>query len=294
MQVLKINLSHLHNDEWYEFHGDFRDTTGKYGEEALNIKDLRKLYLTQLARADKQLLVIRKSVYTEAMRAADKERDTLFGSFHRVVKDSLNLPDAAKKEAAGRVYNLVHTYKLNGLKSNYNAESSVINNLLEDLNGYTEDLALLALGEWVTALRQAEDRFLALRSQRIKEAAGKPQGSLIDIRHQVDTLYQSMIHTLDAKLLADGLGGDVAVDPDDLDTGTPADGDTTPPELRGNIVYNCVIEWNVIVRTYHSVLAARASRLANKKQPDASDPSAPEDPAPSPTLPGNPGTDSGK
>lgn len=277
MQVLKIKLSHLHNDEWYEFHGDFRDTTEKYGEEALNIKDLRKLYLAQLAKADKQLLVIRKSVYTEAMRVADKERDTLFGSFHRVVKDSLNLPDAAKKEAAGRVYNLVHAYKLNGLKSNYNAESSVINNLLEDLGGYTDDLTLLSVGEWVTALRQAEDRFLALRAQRITEMAGKPQGSLADTRHQVDTLYLSMIHILDAKLVADGLGGDVAVDPDDLDTGKREPDDTTPPELRGNIVYNFVIEWNVIVRTYHSVLAARESRLAGKKQPGASDPSSPED-----------------
>ena len=294
MQVLKINLSHLHNDEWYEFHGDFRDTTGKYGEEALNIKDLHKLYIEHLNKADKKLLVIRKSVYTEEMRAADKERDTLFGSFHRIVKDSLNLPDAAKKEAAKRVYNLVHAYKLNGLNSNYNAESSTINNLLEDLAGYTDDLTLLTLGEWVTALRQAEDRFLAIRSQRIKEMAGKPQGSLTEIRRQVDRFYLSMIHILNARLMADGLGGNVAVDPDDLDTGTRADDDPTPPELRGNIVYNCVIEWNVIVRAYHSVLAARASRLANKKQQDASDPSSPEDSAPAPTSAGNPGTDAGK
>lgn len=291
MQVLRIKLTHLHNDEWYEFHDDFKRITEKHGEDALNITDLRRLYLTQLDKADKKMLVIRKSVYTKEMQMADKERDTLFGSFHRVVKDSLNLPDAEKKEAAGRVYNLVHTYKQNGLKGGYNAESSNINNLLEDLDGYTADLSLLALNEWVSALRQAEDKFLALRSQRIEEAAGKPQGLMIDIRRQVDMLYHSMVSILDAKLVADGLGGDITADPDDLDAGTRADDDPTPAEPRGNTVYNCVVEWNVIVRSYHSVLAARASRLANKKQQDASNPSSPEMPAPLPVPPESHGTD---
>lgn len=112
-------MTHLHNDEWYEFHDNFKKTTEKHGEDALNITDLRRLYLTQL----------------------DK--------------------------------------------------SPNINNLLEDLDGYTADLSLLALNEWVSALRQAEDKFLALRSQRIEEAAGKPQGLMIDIRRQVDMLPES-------------------------------------------------------------------------------------------------------
>lgn len=119
MQVLRIKLTHLHNDEWYEFHDDFKKTTEKHSEDALNITDLRRLYLTQF----------------------DK--------------------------------------------------SPNINNLLEDLDGYTADLSLLALNEWVKALRQAEDKFLALRSQRIEEAAGKPQGLMIDIRRQVDMLSES-------------------------------------------------------------------------------------------------------
>jgi hypothetical protein len=169
------------------------------------------------------------------MRAADKERETILGSFDRVSKDSLNLPGTAQKEAASRIYNIVHPYKLQGLKSGYAAESSAIYNLLQDLSAYAADISLLALDEWMKSLREAEEKFLAIRAQRILEMANKPQEA------QTDLLYHSMTNILDARLVADGLGGDVAVDPEDLDAWVWESNNPTLPYLCGNIVYNFVI-----------------------------------------------------
>ncbi|MDR1582432.1 MAG: hypothetical protein LBS55_04100, partial [Prevotellaceae bacterium] len=93
MKVEKINLPHLHNDEWYGFHSEFHEKGEKFGPEALGIMDLWIPYGGHLDKADKSLLLIPKSVYTEKMKAVDKERDAILGSINRLVKEAHNLPD---------------------------------------------------------------------------------------------------------------------------------------------------------------------------------------------------------
>jgi hypothetical protein len=266
MRVERIHLQHLYNNEWHELHTDFKATAAKYGPETLRIGELWEPYLTHLSKADKNLIKIDKSIHTAEMKAADKERDLLVTGFHRAVKISLNLPDAAKKDAAKRLLNIVHPYKVQAIKVGYAAESSLIDNLLRKLNDYTADITLLALDGWVSSLRETEEKFNTFRSKRLKESIGKPKEKIKAIRLQVDGYYRSMIDIIYARLLADGLGGKVVVDPESLDTVDREDNDPTPPFLRGNPVYNFVIEWNTFMRSYRSTLAARTTRTAHKKQ----------------------------
>jgi hypothetical protein len=46
MKVENLKLPHLRNDEWFEFHTDFKATVKKHGENPLYIKNLWSLYLT--------------------------------------------------------------------------------------------------------------------------------------------------------------------------------------------------------------------------------------------------------
>jgi hypothetical protein len=260
---------------------DFKKLAQKFGADKLKIMELFALLLVLLNKADQLLLVLHKSVLTEDLKAADGERKSIFKGLGNVVKGYVDLPTPAKKEAARRLHNLLSQYKLYGVKGSYVEESSGIYNLLQDLKGaYAADVTLLGLSEWVVALRQAEDLFIDIRTRRAQEDINKPQESLIDVRVQADRLYSGIVNVLEAKLLADGLGGDVVVNPGDLDTGIWEDGDPTPPEQRGNIVYNFVIAWNVYVQKYHNLLAARAGRRAGKKQPDAPDPESPGEETP--------------
>jgi hypothetical protein len=292
MEVLKINLSNLHNEEWFGFHSAYKKLVARFGEDKLHIADLYILFLSLLYKADNLLLVLRKSVYTANMKAADKERTTFFNNLYAVTKRMRDLPDPAKKEAAGRLFNLLHQYKQYAVKGGYAEESPGVYNLLQDLDGaYKADVTLLVLGEWVSALREAEKKFSDLHEQRIQETVDKPKESLAETRMQLDKLYNGMVNILEAKLLADGLAGDVVVDPNSLDNGAWADDDPTPPELRGNITYNFVIAWNVIVKEYHSLLAARSTRLSKKKQPETPDPSLPEEDIPAMPPEPDPDTD---
>jgi hypothetical protein len=85
------------------------------------------------------------------------------------------------------------------------------------------------------------------------------------VRARIMPVYQAIINTVDANLVADGLGGDVVVDPADLDTGSHEDGDPTPPYLYGNINYNFAVDWNESLKKYRNLLAQRDGiRNANK------------------------------
>jgi hypothetical protein len=69
--------------------------------------------------------------------------------------------------------------------------------------------------------------------------------------------------------LADGQGGDVVVDPEDLKIGPYED--SVPEILRGNVMYNFVIVWNETVKKYHALLAARAARKEKEDGTDSDD-----------------------
>jgi hypothetical protein len=265
MRIIKCNLTHLHAEEWYNLLTDLLNLIPAYGAQNLGITALLALLTPLYERADKLLVVLRKSVHTEEMKKADGERDTFFRGLYDVVKTSRRLPLEADREAAERLFVLLSGYRKSILNSSYSEESSALYNLLQDLQGkYAPDITRLGFGKWVDNLEATEQKFLLYRSRRTQEDIDKPVERLGEVRKEADALYHSLIDVLYARLLADGLGGEMAIDPESLKTGAcEAD---TPQEQRGNIVYNFVIAWNRILKRYSNLLAQRAGRRAKEKE----------------------------
>jgi hypothetical protein len=269
MKVIRINLTSLHNEEWFGFHTDFKEQIAKFGAENLKIKILYNRFILFYDKADKLLVVLRKSVHTREMEDDDRERDDRFRGFFGTVKGLQHQPDATKQVAALRMFNLLSRYKKSVLGGNYTAESAAIYNLLQDLRGeYAADITLLSLNDWVTAIDNAEKKFLASRSQRIAESANKPKEDLRGIRLQMDTLYKGIINAFDVQLLADGLGEEIVFDADDSDDEVTEYGSDTAPHVQENAVYGFVTTWNEIVKKYRNLLAQRAGRRAKAKETD--------------------------
>ena len=259
MKTNRLNLAALHNEEWLGFFSDFKLLVLFFGVVGLGIGTLFDQLVPLFEQADKLMVVLRKSVLTLALEQADKKRDDFFRGLSDIVKGSLQQPDANKQKAALRLDNLLNAYRKSILSGNYAEESLAIYNLLQDLKGaYAADVALLALGEWVTAITQADREFQAIRGERTQESIAKPRGDLRKIRRQIDVIYHAIIAVLDAKLLADGLGGAIDIDPDSLKDGIYES--DVPDHLRGNVVYNFVIAWNETVKKYHNLLAQREGR----------------------------------
>ncbi|MDR2389960.1 MAG: DUF6261 family protein [Tannerellaceae bacterium] len=265
MQILRLNLKSLHNEEWFNLFTDFKNEIPIYGgAEKLGVKKLYELLTPLYSKADHLLIVLRKSVYTEAMREADKDRNALFTGMYNVIKASRALPGDDKKDAAKRLFILISDYRKSAINSSYTEESSAIHNFLQDVKGkYAPYITLLQLDTWVNDLKAAEQKFLDCRALRTQEDVEKPTERFADVRKEMDLLYQGIVDSFHVQLLADGLSGDVNIDPEDLKTGIYEE--DTPTELRGNVVYNFVVAWNRILKRYADMLAVRAGRRAKDK-----------------------------
>ena len=279
MDIDRLNLAHLHNEEWFGVYVDLFAEVPKYGAANLGIAELLARLLPLYQTADKLLLTLQKSSYTEKIVQADKDRDSAFRSLTDAVKAALGLPLEADRDAAYRLQILLASYRKSVLDSSYAEESNALYNLLEDLGRkYAADVTLLALGKWVNSLRAAEEKFQTFRSERTQEDVGKPVEELRKVRRQMDALYHSIVGVLHARLMADGLGGDVAIDPESLKDGVYES--NIPSEQRGNIVYNFVIAWNRILKKYENLLATRAGRRAKEKEKEQEQqPDEPAEPA---------------
>jgi hypothetical protein len=267
MKVGRPNIGRLSNDEWFEFHTEFKNQTEHYTAERIGVKLLFEKYVLLYGKSDKILKSLQKSVYTKRLKAADRKRDGLFQGLYGMAKSSLHQPSADKREAGEQLHNLLRGYQKNIQHGNYVEQSGAIYNLLQDLKGsYKDAVLLLGFTDWVTAIDQAEQEFLSLESMREEESVEKPKEAMKTVRAQADRFYHAMINVLEAQLLADGLAGSVVVDPADLDDKPPVDGDDTSREFHGNVTYNFAIAWNVALRKYVNLLAQRAGRRARKDE----------------------------
>jgi hypothetical protein len=196
-------------------------------------------------------------------------RTDAFRGFCGVVKNSQKLLDKDKQDAAYRLNIPCRQNRKLILKSSYLATSSAVYHLLHELRTkYASDIALLGFDSWLTEIEQADKLFVENYSQRIQESIDKPKNELRNIRLRINPLYSAIIDVVDICLLADGLAGDVVVEPEELDTAPHTGEQDDASHLRGNINYNFAIEWNEVIKKYCNMLAQRRGHRARKQRPE--------------------------
>lgn len=266
MKIIAIPTSRFHNPEYLQFYLALLKKAGFFGEHNLVFTIYVAYLQSEVEKADELMLLLQKSVYTKEMELADTARVDVFRGLCDVVKGLCKQLDAAKRRAAIHLYNMLQAYRKDILHGNYFKESGSLHNLLQDLHGaYAADVALLGIGTLVADLEEAERIFLELQAARINESLDKSKEALKQVRHLLDFAYRVCMGMVDLQLEIDGLGGDVAVPPESLDTGSHEDGDPTPPHLYGNINYNFAYQWNEEVKKFRNLLAQREGRHKAKE-----------------------------
>jgi hypothetical protein len=265
MQFVQIDLTRLRNEEWFAFYSELWELIPVYGAQTMGVDGLLALMEPLYLKANRGLATVRKSFFTEEMREASLRRNRLFSGFYSTVKAARILTAGQEDaDAAERLFILLTHYRKLALNRSYTEESAATLSLLQDLQGkHAADVTALGLARWVESLHLAEQKYVAYRTAQMQEDLKKPVEKLRNTRIQMDALYKSLTQALYSRLLADGLGGDKVVDPNDLKTGTYDD--DVPPERRGNVTYNFVIAWNEIVRKHLHLLAVRAGFRAKRK-----------------------------
>jgi len=204
MNILHARLPRYTNEEHFQFQSDFKALVEQYTPETLNIDAAWAIYQPAYDKEEGTLDTIRKSTFTGDIAGADRNRDSLNSGFENTIKGALNHFDPAKKEAAEHIQVALDHYGNINRKS-YDEETAAIYSLVDDLNGkYADDVATLGLQEWVTALKAANDEFVALMQERYSEEAGKPQYNMKTARTEVDAAYRSITERIDALIIVNG------------------------------------------------------------------------------------------
>jgi len=199
MQINKIDLTKMRNDEHFQFITEFKNAVNKYGgAEKLKIQSQYTQFLTLYVQEDEAFKKIVKSAITEEIQAADKYRDRIFRGMADMVKVALNHFDEGVLAAGKRLKILFDTYG-NLAQKPLNEETSAVYNILQDLNNvYKNDAAKINILDWMGELQAANEKFSQLVENRYEESAMKTDLVLKEVRTQVDTVYKSMTERINA------------------------------------------------------------------------------------------------
>jgi len=245
MEIEKLKISNLRNEEHYNFNLDFSGLVAQHTAAALGVETKLPAYLAALGKEHQALNTVQASATTEEITDADAQRDDTTRGLVGSIKLALNHFDAEVRKSAKKLKLLLDTYGEIATKP-YDQETASITKLVSDLEGaYASDVAALGIAGWVLGLKNQNIAFDNLKKQRYDESTIKPQQNLKDARIETDTCYRAIIKRIEALI-----------------------------EINGETAYApFVLALNQRIDNYQKVLAQRQGRNAkNEEETDGQQP----------------------
>ena len=200
VEIAQIQLSHLNNGAHFQFMKNVSDrlaTDTKIKENAVGQAAIKTL-TEALTAEDKYLVLSQKSLLTDDIIKADKERDTLFAGYRTAVKGFLNMPVADLAKHAHQLWQHLVDYAIDP-KMQLERETGLITNLCADLAGaYATQVQALGLKPYVDALKTANERVETLLVQRTADNSAKVIGALAAARRTSDDAIRNLIKVVNA------------------------------------------------------------------------------------------------
>ena len=200
VEIVQTDLSHLNNGAHFQFIKNVSDrlaTDTKIKENAVGQAVIKAL-TEALTTEDKYLVLSQKSLLTDEIAHADKERDTLFTGYRTAVKGFLNMPIAALAKNARELWQHLADYAIDP-QMQLERETGLITNLCTDLVGkYATQVQALGLKPYVDALKTANERVETLLVQRTTDNSTKVVGALRTAREASDNAIRNLTKVVNA------------------------------------------------------------------------------------------------
>jgi len=235
--IIRFRYENLRNESHVEFHENFERLVNSYTAAALGIAALYDVYTPLFVEERSVLDLIRRSELTDELDAKDGVRDHVFRGLADAVKSSLNHFNGVKRTAAEKL-EVVFEHYGNIARKTYDDETAAIDDLYRELHTapHADEIAALALGEWVEQLYEENRKFADLMAARYSEAAQRPTLRMKNVRTEVDQVFRSILDLLEALVQVNGA-------------------DTNASFIK---------ELNVVMERYKNILAQEAGRRAKK------------------------------
>ena len=153
---------------------------------------------------DENLKLSAKSLITDKIAEADKERDRLYSGYKKAVAGYADFPDAAMADAAKALAQHIKDYKINP-QMQLDKETGLLVNFVQDLEGkFAEQVKALSLTAFVEKLKAANEAVRDYTVQRTDERAAKTAGALKTARAASDEAYKTLVQHVNARALLEG------------------------------------------------------------------------------------------
>ena len=203
-EIQTIPLTHLTNAAYFLFVSNMAERAEKdtaVAEKcAAQVKSLRSAVTAE----DENLQISAKSLVTDKIAEADKERDRLYAGYKKAVGGYEGFPDAAMAEAAKVLAQHIKDYKINP-QMQLDKETGLLVNFLQDLEGkFAEQVKALNLTAFAEKLKAANEAVRELTAQRTDERSAKTAGALKTARAASDEAYKTLVAHVNAHALLEG------------------------------------------------------------------------------------------
>ena len=200
VEIVQTDLSRLNNGAHFQFIKNVSDrlaTDTKIKENAVGQAVIKAL-TEALTTEDKCLVLSQKSLLTDEIAHADKERDTLFAGYRTAVKGFLNMPVADLAKHAHQLWQHLVDYAIDP-QMQLERETGLITNFCTDLVGkYATQVQALGLKPYVDALKTANERVETLLVQRTTDNSTKVVGALRTAREASDNAIRNLTKVVNA------------------------------------------------------------------------------------------------
>jgi hypothetical protein len=199
-----ISIQRLSNGAHYTF---VQTTLGRIEEcgaaasrLSADIATLRAAF----SREEETLRVARKSRLTKEIVQGDAMRDSSYTGYKMAVKGLLSLPESEMLAAARRLWEHIKSYRI-VTTDQRDKQTGMMTSFINDLEGkYAADVTVLGLMPLVTTMKTANEKVLALTSERDTENSVKIVGATKAARLVTDEAYRTLIDKVNALALLEG------------------------------------------------------------------------------------------
>jgi hypothetical protein len=201
--VLQIAVKRLRNKLHFEFMRSILELLLALGTNISYIAGLIQKFTVQVNEEDLALDRLKRYETTEDIHNEDGLRDNAFHRICDIIRAGHRHFDENRRAAAGRLGAILKEYK-GTPKLPLPEESAAIHNLLQKLETVGADIELLGFGEWVSEMKDANDRVRSLMADRESEAASKARYRMKLVRAETDRQYAELLTCLEAAAIIDG------------------------------------------------------------------------------------------
>jgi hypothetical protein len=197
-KIRNIALYELRNEAHFGFHSEFVKLVSEY-ELTEAFQALVDSYMGYYDELDSALKIIRRSIYTGQMAAANRQRHLTFRRCCTTVEGFLQHSDPEKRLAAERLNNIIRTYYRELFGGSYDEKTYAFHNMLQDIRATeTAGLQALNLTGWVSELETNNQEFKKLKTLRYENRTEQPAYKVASARRMLDAGYQNVVEYLNS------------------------------------------------------------------------------------------------